>query len=272
MQKVSHLILLIFLGLGVTLFFTHKRNNKGNPFEWVEKAFSPSQSIETKEGLQAQFNREILQEIYRVVLLKEVIDPREFSQWANALNEGASIEGVYNGFTHSSFFRELEQSSLNTVTPEALRFFIYEVLQAQKQFPDLIHFTEQSGEPLAKPLSTDEMAEIHFSKKPDLNVSGEEELKKVFKKSSIFTLKRVLGDVFLLQAKKQSEVGLFSRWYSENVFRLNQLGVDFGVSLRNKIDMQFHQSWVENHPYDLAIWEVLNRVHRVLNALNKKTQ
>jgi hypothetical protein len=50
---------------------------------------------------------------------------------------------------------------------------------------------------------------------------------------------------------------------------MTQRNVDFGVALRNKADEAFHLKWATEVSEDQIIWEVLNRLHRVLNDANK---
>ena len=57
---------------------------------------------------QAKENSELLQEVMRVVFNREPRDRAEFGTLLDTLNQGASIEGIYNGFTHSSDYRKIE--------------------------------------------------------------------------------------------------------------------------------------------------------------------
>jgi hypothetical protein len=91
--------------------------------------------------------------------------------------------------------------------------------------------------------------------------------------ASIFTLKRVAGDEALkvIGSKSQFREKL-AMWYSKWVVRIAQRNVDFGISLRNKSDEAFHYKWAVESPEDRVKWEVLNRLHRVLNDANKQKQ
>ena len=61
-------------------------------------------------------------------------------------------------------------------------------------------------------------------------------------------------------------------WYSRWVVHMASRNVDFGVALRNKPDEAFHYKWALTAAEDRLKWEVLNRVHRVLNEANRQKQ
>ena len=48
-----------------------------------------------------------------------------------------------------------------------------------------------------------------------------------------------------------------------------QRNVNYGIALRNKADEAFHYKWAVENAGDPVKWEVLNRLHRVLNEANK---
>lgn len=114
--------------------------------------------------------------------------------------------------------------------------------------------------------------------------------------ASLFTLKRVLSDEALkvLAAKgnvartavgssgavapaaepspgksEESPRVKLAGWYSKWAVHMAQKNVDFGVALRNKPDEAFHFKWATEVSEDQIIWEVLNRLHRILNEANK---
>jgi hypothetical protein len=108
--------------------------------------------------------------------------------------------------------------------------------------------------------------------KPDPKVLSEQYTKQ-FIGASIYTLKRVLGDeaLKLINTKIQLREKL-ALWYSKWVCRVAQRNVDFGVALRNKPDEAFHFKWVMESQDDRVKWEVLNRLHRILNEANRQKQ
>src|SRR5476649_1828164 len=74
---------------------------------------------------------EILREMFLVVLLKEKPVPDTFSGLLNALEQGASYEGIYNGLVHSSNYRELELESPKS-SERALHVFALELDALEK--------------------------------------------------------------------------------------------------------------------------------------------
>jgi hypothetical protein len=91
----------------------------------------------------------------------------------------------------------------------------------------------------------------------------------LFANSSIFTMKRTLGDeaMHVIAEKQAVSTQELAAWYAKWVVRLcNSYRVDFGLSLRNRPDEAFHHDWALKANSDQLVWEVLNRVHRLLNT------
>jgi hypothetical protein len=192
-------------------------------------------------------NAEVLHEIYQVVLLHEPKSKSEFGSWLDVLNQGASFEGVYNGFTHSDEYGKLERSGA-TANLEALKSFTEELSGIEAQLEHPTAFDELK---LKKPLDSPESIakyQAHFSG------------------TNIFRLKRVLGEeaLKLVWQKRKSPEALAS-WYSKWVVHMASRNIDFGLPLRNKPDEKFHSDWAMKTPIDRIEWEVLNRLHRMLN-------
>ncbi len=111
-----------------------------------------------------------------------------------------------------------------------------------------------------------------------------EQYKALFSNASIYTLKRVLGDELLkvITAKRALDNGdeALAAWYAQWATRLSQplneplpgKKIDLGLSLRSRPDEKFHADWARTSlkKDDQLVWEALNRVHRILNALNEK--
>ena len=250
-----------------------------------------------------QANAEILQEMIRVVLLKEPSDRSTFSGFVDTMNQGLSIEGLYNGFTLSSEYRDLETRS-PVASGEAVKIFVEELVQLELELPQPTVFDERSALPIPRPVQPGEVEpapiggpengnggfarDLSFpgAKASVVPVSGttavatatpagqpltREGGMAIFGRASILTLKRVLGSEGLkvIRAKKATPDGL-SLWYGKFAARLATRGVDFGIALRNKADEAFHVQWAKSATEDQLVWEVLNRLHRLLNAANTK--
>lgn len=222
-------------------------------------------------------NSELLREMMKVVYDREPKDPAEFGTYLNALNQGASLEGVYNGFTHSSVYRKYEIGNPGH-SQEALKFFSEELAAIQGELKTPSTFSEKAARPLAVPVqpgidpgsSTSGDTPNASSVKKDRKEQIEEYAKK-FKDASIYTLKRVLADeVLKLIDEKAATPELLAAWYGSWVVRMSGRKVDFGLDLRNRPDESFHRQFALKAPRDRLQWETLNRVHRIFNEANRK--
>ena len=235
-------------------------------------------ALDSEKAKIAKANAEILNEMLTVVLMQEPKDRSLFGNYVDSLNQGASLEGVYNGFSHSSYYRQLENKVLGA-TPAALDFFVSEMLALMKDEKDAGPLTEDAGRPLAVPVNPAEDEGYDIVKYPGAGGTKpgaspapkgsptEVEIRAKFKYSSIFTLKRALGDEALkVIADKKSVAEDLANWYAKETLRLIDTQVDFGLALRNKRDEKFHHDWAMSFSQDRLTWEVLNRLHRVLNA------
>lgn len=222
-------------------------------------------------------NAELLVEMYRVIFRAEPADRQIFASYVDSMNQGASLEGIYNGFAHSSEYRELE-SKHPGASKAALDAFSEELasLEAELRAPTV--FDAHSAEPLARPVDPGAggTEAVEFSKDtskkpaPSPTAQASDEIERVFQHASVFTLKRVLGDEALkVIAAKREKAEDLSRWYGRFAARMAMRGVDFGVPLRNKADEAFHRQWASASGEDRLSWEVLNRVHRLMNGLDR---
>jgi hypothetical protein len=250
---------------------TPSSGSSGNPDEAIS---DPAKT--------AKANAELLRELLQVVFMREPRDRAEFGNWADTLNQGASLEGVYNGMTHSAEYRKLEAVNAGA-SPEALKVFGQELAYLEIELPVPTPFDSRSASPLpvlgdmSSGVSGDQRV-IEFQKpaavetKPDLALMADK-YSKLFVGASIFTLKRVISDEALKVVGTKTEYReKLAIWYSRWAVRLTQRNVDFGVSLRNKADEAFHFKWALQNPEDRIKWEILNRLHRLLNEANKEKQ
>src|SRR5689334_5505606 len=56
----------------------------------------------------AKANLELLHEMFVVLFNREPQDRGEFGSWADTLNQGASLEGVYHGLIQAEEYKKLE--------------------------------------------------------------------------------------------------------------------------------------------------------------------
>ena len=258
---------------------------------------SPAPAQETQEQFsskaaqQAKINSELLHEMFQVVLMREPKDRGEFGDLVDSMNQGASLEGIYNGFTHSSAYRRLEAANAGG-SPEALKIFSEELAMIEAELPERTEFAANAAQPLPMPVDpgADPAARsagvITFDKRPSPSPvadargaqgvkvsvqSLQEAYAKNFAGASIYTIKRTLGDeaLKLVQAKAANKQ-LLADWYSKWVVRMCSKNVNFGIPQRNTPDEQFHKTWAIAASEDQLRWEVLNRVHRLLNEANQQ--
>jgi len=259
-----------------------------------------------------QAHAELLNELFQVVLLRAPLNEAEFGVFLGTLTQGASLEGVYNGFTHSAIYRSKEMK-YGPASAAALQAFARTMAELQQDLksPTMVDSSMAKPLPEIDPLSESDSAqgaapsaatsgasgaagagggvsELRFGK-PSRPVSAPSPtakaasdapagpvpatsaavLMKVFEDASLFTLKRVLGDEVLKVLNQQQARGGLALWYGAFAARQAGKGVDFGLALRNKADEAFHAQWAEGvlkaSQQDRLTWEVLNRVHRILN-------
>lgn len=227
----------------------------------------------------AQENRELLREVFSIVLVRDPMSPSanagyraQFVGLLHTLNQGASLEGVYNGLTHSSAYRELELRGAAASDAEVLAFARL-LAGLEEALPAATVFDSSSARPL-KILSFEELANPTGSPAPAPSPSAlaaasvsPERYAEIFKGATRYTLKRVAGDEALkVIAAKKASPGALAAWYGKWVLAANAFGVDFGIPLRHHGEEEFHRRWANEAPLDRLTWEVLTRVHRILNA------
>jgi hypothetical protein len=221
----------------------------------------------------ARMKAELLREVMAVTLMREPGNRAEFKGYLSVLAQGGSLEGIYNGFTHSSHWRELEMSNQGA-SPGALKVFGEELALLEAELKPPTEFTPESAKPLPLPVWPDG-SEAPAPKEPVKKpvVLAPDAYSKIFVGASIFTLKRILGDEALrVTASKMNFPQTMAEWYSKWVVRLASRGVDYGIPLRSKADEAFHHEWALKASRDQLNWEVLNRLHRLLNDANKRTR
>ncbi len=215
-----------------------------------------------------QANAELLNELFQVVLLRAPLNEAEFGVFLGTLNQGATLEGVYNGFTHSSIYRSHEMR-YGPASEAALQAFAREMAELQQDLPAPSRLDPSMAKPLAE-IDTLSESDAHAANgQAAVSAALPSEVMRVFEGASLFTLKRVLGDETLKVLNQQQTRGGLARWYGSFAARQAGKGVDFGLALRNKADEAFHSEWAEGviktSQQDRLTWEVLNRMHRILN-------
>lgn len=242
-----------------------------------------SQSNRLSRAERSRANAELLRELFLVVLNRTPKNRAQFGNWLDTLNQGASLEGVYNGFVSSEYYRKLELQG-GGASPEELQRFGKVVARLQLEKADRTLFTaddlrprssvnlEQMRESLAVEEQTFGLSQSRVVQ-PKVNLRDLDfpQLASFYSRffigASFYTLKRVAGEEALKVLAHHSDYPeKRAIWYSKWVNEMSRFGVDFGLSLRNKVDEDFHYRWAMQANSDQITWEVLNRVHRVINS------
>lgn len=188
-------------------------------------------------GERFAFHRWLVTEMQEQIFSKPARASKEVDGWANVLSQRGSIEGVYHGFVLSSEYGELEKGRADI---KVLRFFAQEM--AALDHPNLA----DTAEPVAA-------ARAKYAQENSAQ--------------SLFALKRILGERILQESvSRKADKDRLAGWYASFAARWAKHGVSFGMAQRNKEDEAFHYRWAQENNLGMIQWELLNRVHRVMNA------
>ena len=88
---------------------------------------------------------------------------------------------------------------------------------------------------------------------------------------SLYTLKReAAAEALKLMEYKKEYKEKYATWFGRFAQWSSSRKVDFGIDARNKNDEYFHYKWALDSTEDRIRWEVLNRIHRIFNAIQTK--
>ena len=265
------------------------------PTDAIETATNLTFEQKEQNHVPVESNATFLEELHGVVSRTEPHgNDQKFSEFLNALDQGASFEGIYNSFVHSAEYRQIEIAKPGC-SPKGLRTFSVELARVELELKEITQFDEKSAGTLAYAVQigpTDGSADVEqdgtvsFRKTAAISATPPVQVKPtvdgltlrymgLFKDSSLYTMKRILGDEALkLVEQKKTQPEVLATWYSKWASNMTVYGVDFGHPLRNKQDPTFHYRWAEDNllndrtfGIERVKWEILNRVHRLLNSL-----
>jgi ABC-type uncharacterized transport system permease subunit len=253
-------ILLLAMGLGLSGLSSCTKTTK-----------APQTIVLGESEKETLAKGEIFNEMIQVIFETPLKDQNIYESYLGSFSQGASLEGVYNGLTHSNQYRELEKTSQPATAP-ALRFFSEQMSFIQKQIKTPMDLRPELAQPLAE-VSYPTGQEIDLPKKilekksrQKSKVDDVEEISALFKNASFLTLKRILGDAALrLLSESAVDPLILSELYGKWSASLAERNVNFGLKLRNETNAEFHTAWAKVNPLDRLSWEVLNRIHRVMN-------
>ncbi|MBI4924654.1 MAG: hypothetical protein HY843_01905 [Bdellovibrio sp.] len=259
----------LFVGCNDLTFNAQQLKNKVLHFFKKQESYDGTQGERYAKEFLGKAS--LLKEIYFVIYQKELKNVQEFLDYQNILMQGASLEGVYNGLTHSSRFRKLEVEH-KTTKAIVVKIFADELWNLENELSVKTVFNKTHALPLARPIDPALFSgtenELQFEEKTSPQTKTE--YFKLFFNASIFTLKRVIGDEALkVIASKENSKENLAAWYGRWTIKLTQYKVSFGCELRDTGSELFHRKWAQNVSVDILRWEVLNRLHRLLNEKNR---
>lgn len=240
--------------------------------QFITTGKRPSRSKKQMAASSEKANAEIAGEMIRVIYLLEPDQVSEFADLTSALNQGASFEGIYNGLIQSARYRKMEQMT-DQADPKELSRFAEEYWDLIRTLhgPHVLDSRWARPNPppqLGEAISEPQQAQETLSNEKQ---AGIRQIENCFKASSQFTLRRVLGERALqLISQLKGEKTRLSQWYGEWAAKKAQSHFDFGLEQRSTQSIDFHKDWAMKANIDLLTWEVLNRLHRIVLAKEKK--
>ncbi|MBI3535796.1 MAG: hypothetical protein HY072_09970, partial [Deltaproteobacteria bacterium] len=211
---------ILFMGCNDLAFNVQQLKNKVlSFFKKQERSDSVQDEKYSKEFLG---KASLLKEIYFVIYQKELQNVQEFLDYQNILMQGASLEGVYNGFTHSSRYRQLEVK-YKTTKAIVVKIFADELWNLENELSEKTVFNKTHALPLPKPIDpalfsgTENVLQFEEKTPPQTQT----EYFKLFFNASVFTLKRVIGDEALkVIASKENSRENLAAWYGQWTMKL----------------------------------------------------
>ncbi len=195
----------------------------------------PANSMMTKGEVFA-FHRWLVKEMQEQILARPASNDQDINGWANVLSQRGSIEGVYHGFVLSTEYGAKEKGK---PVLKAVRFFAQEM--AALDFPNA-----KEGD-------------------ADLVKAGEKYATENLS-TPLFTMKRMLGDRILKESiARKADKERLANWYSGFVGRWAKAGVAFGHKQRDSGTEAYHYRWALDNNLGMIQWELLNRMHRIMN-------
>ena len=247
--------------------------------------------------LQVKCSAEMITEMFQVIFQKtEIEDKALYSSLVSTLEQGASLEGIYNGLVFGPRYRLLE-SKAKAASPESIKFFAKELTEVQKGMMSPTVFTNEltklvpsinnpmahahntlgvlgKAQEKATPIPTPPPLPTTLSSPADAVAKAPtqtvEEMLNNFIGVTPFTLKRMLCDEAMkkIDELKNSPTEL-AQWYAGVAVRMSGYNVEFGLPARNSSDFDSYVPVAKTMSPDQMKWEVLNRYQRVMNQLNQ---
>lgn len=208
-------------------------------------------------------NMEFIREVHQVTLNRSPSDD-EYNKWMNVIDQGGSYEGIYNGLVNGA---EYAQTEKGIAPPSGIR--LYAELMARIAL-------DIKYDPIKIKAAKDEDTTLGIARSTPLPTEPTEEEKKALiadfavkavNKSQATLRKETGAEALKLMEMKREYKEKFATWYGKFVVYSNSKNINFGIEERNKGDEQFHYKWALQNEEDRVKWEIINRIHRLYNAL-----
>ena len=187
---------------------------------------------------------------YKGIFLHPLKNKEEYIDWLNILEQGSSVEGVYRGLILSDSYLRMEKLN-KKVKSNTKNFFAREVAR----------------DTLNMECVKEEVMDLKF-------VQLRNEIESIQKKVgdfNFFTLKRILSERLLSKISSlREDRKKLAHWYANLVSCWAFLKIDFGLEERNSSDFHFHFLWSMRNSLGRMQWEVLSRLHRIMNHYEHK--
>ncbi len=217
-------------------------------------------------------NAEFIKELYLDTLQRQPTTT-ESTNLMTVLDQGAHYEGVYNGIIYSEVYK-VKENKLAGVSSikyfaEIMAFIYFEKNSEIKNKNENINSDQELPSTVIPNSNSSNSKPIVISKDEYAKKIDEYKQEAVNNEYSFFTLKRILGEEILKTVDlKKSYKEKLATWYGKTVLLLNKYGIDFGIAQRNKSDETYHYRWALYNDEDRIKWELLHRVHTILNSSN----
>ena len=220
----------------------------------------------TSQDQPRQLAAEFLKELHQATLERELTTD-EFNRWMNVLDQGGSYEGIYNGVVNGAEYKDKETGAAPVGTIKVYADIMTLLAIDAKYDPLKLRSSEaadkETVEPLPQQATAEEKAALH------------QEFEQKALNKSAYALKREAGfEALRLMELKKEYKEKFATWFGHFVLYTNERAqkeglASFGVNGRTQGDEYYHYQWALKNSEDRVRWEVLNRIHRLINAASQ---
>lgn len=212
---------------------------------------------------------ERLAEAWAVVWMRPRTDwpVLDFKRWYGQLEQGGSLEGIVQGWMLSPVYRDLERGS--AAGARSVTVAVSELERLASASNEVPEWALRDG--LLQRVRSHEAANGMSGAARAVADGAETTWKTPLIGVSAFTLKRLLTEAALYEwerrrlSSRHAAAQWYGNWASEWSARAAELGVKFGLEARHRAEATFHERFGNEANEDQVRWEIVNRVHRLIN-------